>query len=319
MQHIKKETKMSRVGYALEPKKVDTLIQPSFMHYAKQHAIDLIQIDLTIPLSQQGPFHCIIHKLHTQNWKNQLHEFSTKHPNTVIIDPPELIDRLHNRITMLESVAQLELSIENENATVEIPNQVVVKEPKLFDFGSIEEQGLRFPFIAKPLEANGTADSHNLFLVFDRDGVNSLDNNPMVLQEFVNHGGVIFKIYVAGKHFNCVKRKSLNDISEEKLRTIKGSVPFSQISNLGEGDGGGSSVVDKAEMPPQSLIAELARVLRERLGLNLFNIDVIRDGKNPGRYLVIDINYFPGYAKLPSYEEFFTNFLMDVVQQTESV
>ncbi|KAI5416987.1 hypothetical protein KIW84_041840, partial [Lathyrus oleraceus] len=123
----------------------------------------------------------------------------------------------------------------------------------------------------------------------------------------------------AGKHFNCVKRKSLNDISEEKLKTIKGSVPFSQISNLGEGDGGGSSVVDKAEMPPQSLIAELARVLRERLGLNLFNIDVIRDGKNPGRYLVIDINYFPGYAKLPSYEEFFTNFLMDVVQQTESV
>ncbi|MCH99621.1 inositol-tetrakisphosphate 1-kinase 1-like [Trifolium medium] len=173
----------ARVGYALEPKKVESFIQPSLLHYAKQH--------------------------------------------------------------------------------------VAVKEPKSFDFGSIEQLGLRFPVIAKPLEANSTVDSHNLFLVFDFDGVKSL-NNPMVLQEFVNHGGVVFKIYVAGQHSIC------------------------------------------------SLIVELARALRERLGLNLFNVDVIRDGNNPRRYLVIDINYFPGFAKLPSFESFFTNFLLDVVQQTKT-
>lgn len=311
---------VSRVGYALEPKKVQSFIQPSLLHYAKQNGIDLIQIDITTPLSQQGPFHCIIHKLHTQNWKKQLQEFSTKHPKTVIIDPPELIERLHNRLTMLESVTHLHLSIENETFIVEVPKQVVAKEPKSLDFGAIEELGLRFPVIAKPLEANSTVDSHNLFLVFDFDGVKSL-NNPMLLQEFTNHGGVVFKIYVAGKHFNCVKRKSLPDISEEKMKTVKGSVPFSQVSNLSAQnyeEGGGADAVDIAEMPPQSLIAELASGLRERLGLNLFNVDVIRDGKNPRRYLVIDINYFPGYAKLPSFEPFFTNFLLDVVQQTKT-
>lgn len=218
---------------------------------------------------------------------------------------------------MLESVTHLKLSI--ENITVEIPNQIVVKEPKSFDFDTIEEldSTWKFPSIAKPLEANGTVDSHKLFLVFDRDGVNSL-NNPMVLQEFMNHGGVVFKIYVAGQHCNCVKRKSLGDLSKEKLKKVKGSLPFSQVSNLSvqEDDEGG---VDKAEMPPQSLIIELARALREGLGLNLFNVDVIRDGKNPRRYLVIDINYFPGYAKLPSYESFFTNFLLDIVQQRNIV
>jgi inositol-1,3,4-trisphosphate 5/6-kinase/inositol-tetrakisphosphate 1-kinase len=309
----------ARVGYALEPKKVESFIQPSLLHYAKQHGIDLVQIDLTTPLSQQGPFHCIIHKLpNTQNWNEQLLEFSTKHPNTVIIDPPELVARLHNRLTMLESVTHLQLSIENENFNVETPKQVAVNEPKSFDFGSIEELGLRFPVIAKPLEANSTVDSHNLFLVFDFDGVKSL-NHPMVLQEFVNHGGVVFKIYVAGQHSICVKRKSLGDISEEKLKTVKGSVPFSQVSNLSVQNGEeGGGVVDKAELPPQSLIVELARVLREKLGLNLFNVDVIRDGKNPRRYLVIDINYFPGFAKLPSFESFFTNFLLDVVQQTKT-
>jgi inositol-1,3,4-trisphosphate 5/6-kinase/inositol-tetrakisphosphate 1-kinase len=111
----------------------------------------------------------------------------------------------------------------------------------------------------------------------------------------------------------------LGDISEEKLKTVKGSVPFSQVSNLSVQNGEeGGGVVDKAELPPQSLIVELARVLREKLGLNLFNVDVIRDGKNPRRYLVIDINYFPGFAKLPSFESFFTNFLLDVVQQTKT-
>ncbi|KAL5082474.1 hypothetical protein RYX36_010895, partial [Vicia faba] len=96
---------------------------------------------------------------------------------------------------MLESVTQLQLSIQNDNMTVEIPNQVVVKEPKLFDFDAIEEHDLRFPFIAKPLEANETVNSHNLFMVFDCDSVKSLDNNPMMMQEFVNHSAVIFKIF----------------------------------------------------------------------------------------------------------------------------
>ncbi|KAJ1398226.1 Inositol-tetrakisphosphate 1-kinase [Sesbania bispinosa] len=302
-----------RVGYALEPKKVTTFLQQSLIDYAKQYGIDLVQIDPTTPLPEQGPFHCIIQKLHTEYWKKQLHEFSAKHPNTVIIDPPELVDRLHNRVSMLESVTHLQVS--PENATIGVPKQVVVNEPKAFNFEAIEELGLRFPVIAKPLVADGTAGSHELRLVFDRDGVNAL-TTPMVLQEFVNHGGVVFKIYVAGQRVICVKRKSLADISEEKLRTLKGSMPFSRVSNLSEDGGGGA--VERAEMPPQSLIDELARALREALGLNLFNVDVIRDGTDQRRYLVIDINYFPGYAKLPSYEPLFTNFLLDIVQHTNT-
>ena len=58
---------------------------------------------------------------------------------------------------------------------------------------------------------------------------------------------------------------------------------------------------------------KLAKALREALGLNIFNIDVIGNGRDGIRHLVIDINYFPGYAKLPSFEPFFTDFLFDVV------
>ncbi|TKY55207.1 Inositol-tetrakisphosphate 1-kinase 1 [Spatholobus suberectus] len=304
-----------RVGYALQPKKVESFLQPSLVDYAKQHGIDLVQIDPTTPLQQQGRFHCIIHKLHTQQWKKHLQEFSTNYPNTLIIDPPELVDRLHNRVSMLEAVTHLQISL--ENATVGVPRQVVVNEPKAFDF---DKMGLRFPVIAKPLAADGGAGSHELCLVFDREGLSAL-SVPTVLQEFVNHGGVVFKIYTAGQRVNCVKRKSLADISEERLRTLKGALPFSRVSNLGvqdEEEEGGGGAVENAELPPQSLVGELARALREALGLNLFNVDVIRDGKEPTRYLVIDVNYFPGYAKMPSYEPFITDFLLDIIIRTKT-
>lgn len=47
--------------------------------------------------------------------------------------------------------------------------------------------------------------------------------------------------------------------------------------------------------------------------LNLFNFDVIRDSRRKDRYLIVDINYFPGYAKMPGYEIVFTEFLCDVL------
>ena len=47
---------------------------------------------------------------------------------------------------------------------------------------------LRFPLIAKPLVADGTAKSHKMSLVYHREGLAKL-RPPLVLQEFVNHGG----------------------------------------------------------------------------------------------------------------------------------
>jgi len=53
------------------------------------------------------------------------------------------------------------------------------------------------------------------------------------------------------------------------------------------------------------------------LKLNLFNFDVIRDARSGNRYLIIDINYFPGYAKMPYYEAALTDFFLDVVTRRE--
>ncbi|KAJ0111355.1 hypothetical protein Patl1_03536 [Pistacia atlantica] len=306
------------IGYALAPKKQKSFIQESLVSLAKSRGIDLIKIDTERPLVDQGPFDCVLHKLYGEDWKKQLQQFQVQNPNATIIDSPEAIERLHNRISMLQVVS--ELKTENQSENFGIPKQIVIYDKEtLFDRQAWEL--LKFPVIAKPLVADGSAKSHKMSLIFNHDGFNKL-KPPIVLQEFVNHGGVIFKVYVVGDYVKCVKRKSLPDYSEEKLKGLEGSLSFSQVSNLATNERINENYyemmhLEDIQLPPQSLITDIARGLRKAMKLNLFNFDVIRDTRIGNRYLVIDINYFPGYAKMPCYETVLTDFFWDIVNKTD--
>ncbi|KAL7160657.1 hypothetical protein ABFS83_01G111600 [Erythranthe nasuta] len=310
------------VGYALASKKQASFIQISLINIAKEKSIDLIKIDLEKPLIEQGPFNLVIHKIYGAQWRQQLAEYSAKNPNVLIIDSPDAIERLHNRISMLQVVMELSV-IECEDAvSFGIPKQIAVYDASEVLDMNLEGRGLKFPVIAKPLVADGSAKSHKMSLVYNRDGLSKL-KPPVVLQEFVNHGGVIFKVYVVGDYVKCVKRKSLPDVNEENLGSLKGSLSFSQVSNLNCVERSGDSyykMMDlddgKTEIPPMKLLVDIASGLRRAMGLHLFNFDVIRDDRIGNRYLVIDINYFPGYAKMPSYEHVLTDFFWDVLNRT---
>ncbi|URD92924.1 Inositol-tetrakisphosphate 1-kinase [Musa troglodytarum] len=303
------------VGYALAPKKQMSFIQPSLVDLSRQRGIDLVPIDTTRPLAEQGPFDCVLHKLYGEDWKAQLDDFATKNPGVPIVDPPLAITRLHNRISMLQVVS--ELNIPQQRETFGIPSQLVI-----YDYGTLDSsvvEALRLPIIAKPLVADGSAKSHKMSLVFHRDNLLKL-KPPLVLQEFVNHGGVVFKVYVVGDYVQCVKRKSLPDVTEEDVGDSGISVTFSHVSNITTQDSSKAEYyrqLAEAEMPPLSFVTEIARGLRRAMGLRLFNFDVIRDVKVGTHYLVIDINYFPGFAKMPSYEEVLTDFFWNIVHEKE--
>ncbi|KAJ7953434.1 Inositol-tetrakisphosphate 1-kinase [Quillaja saponaria] len=308
------------IGYALASKKQQSFIQDSLVSLAYSRGIDLVRIDMERPLVDQGPLDCILHKLYGDDWKRQLEEFKVKYPNVIILDSPDAIGRLHNRISMLQVVS--ELKIEHQNESFGIPKQIVIYDKEtLFDRQAWES--LKFPVIAKPLVADGSAKSHKMALVFNHDGLNKL-KPPIVLQEFVNHGGVIFKVYVVGEYVKCVKRKSLPDVSEEKLEVSEALLSFSQVSNLANNERIDDKYyklmhLDDTEMPPHSFITDIARGLRRAMKLNLFNFDVIRDARFGNRYLIIDINYFPGYAKMPCYEAVLTDFFCDIMSLKEEV
>ncbi|KAG6524280.1 hypothetical protein ZIOFF_014186 [Zingiber officinale] len=74
-----------------------------------------------------------------------------------------------------------------------------------------------------------------------------------------------------------------------------------------------SEHLEAAELPPSSFLENIAMGLRQATGLPLFNFDMIRDANVRSHHFIIDINYFPGYPKLPDYEQFMTNFFLDMV------
>ncbi|KAK9664268.1 hypothetical protein RND81_14G029900 [Saponaria officinalis] len=297
---------MFKVGYALKPGKVGSLIQPSLVTLCKQRGIDLVQVDLGRPLVEQGPFECVVHKLYTPEWKRELEDFQSKYPNAVVVDSPSAIERLHNRVTMLEVVNNITMPY------IGTPRQVVAyDEACLVSDNSL---ALKFPVIAKPLLANGNEVSHEMCLVFESSGLHKL-KPPVVLQEFVNHGGVLFKVYVAGDHVKCVKRTSLPDVSDRQLKDGNSIMPFSQISSLDAPAG-----AEQQEETPLEFIHKVAKGLRDATKLHLFNFDMIKgvnesDGNN--KYLIIDINYFPGYAKVTGFENMLTDFFWDVITRNQ--
>lgn len=177
--------------------------------------------------------------------------------------------------------------------------------------------------------ADGSESSHALALVYDEQGLARLARGelaglspPCVLQEFVDHGGSIFKVYVVGEAVTIARRRSLPDQTGRDAcgGAEGGLVHVERISTLGAHLRGCEAttpsepgyVVEGAAAvrePGPAFVRALAAALRAALGLQLFNFDLIRVGGASDAFLVVDINYFPGIAKMPGYETTFAEFL----------
>lgn len=148
----------------------------------------------------------------------------------------------------------------------------------------IDKAGLNYPLVAKPVVADGSELSHKMFLVHRREGLKDLqrlcspEGHGVVLQEFVNHGGVLFKVYVVGYKFDVVRRQSLPDFndSDDEMYAQQPIKQFDRIScynpELAELN---KLAMEDGLRPPQPLIEKLAKELRNRLKLHLFNFDIM--------------------------------------------
>lgn len=299
------------VGYALTSKKIKSFLQPKLEGLARNKGILFVAIDQHRPLSDQGPFDIVLHKLSGKEWRQILEDYRQTHPEVTVLDPPDAIQQVYNRQFMLQEVADLNLS--DAYGTVGVPRQLVIKKDPASIPDAVNKAGLRLPLVAKPLVVDGSAKSHELSLAYDQYSLQILEP-PLVLQEFVNHGGVLFKVYVVGEAIKVVRRFSLPDVSKRELSTNAGVFRFPRVSCAAASADDADLDPGIAELPPRPLLERLAKELRRRLGLRLFNLDIIREHGTRDRFYVIDINYFPGYGKMPEYEHIFTDFLLSLVQ-----
>ncbi|KAG6434697.1 hypothetical protein SASPL_106337 [Salvia splendens] len=290
------------VGYALTSKKTKSFLQPKLEGLARNKGILFVAIDLSKPLSDQGPFDIVLHKLSGKEWRCILEDYRITHPNVTVLDPPDAIQHVYSRQSMLEVVAELNLT--DPYGKVGVPEQLVIKKDSSSIPDSVNMAGLRLPLVAKPLFAK----SHELSLAYDELSLHKLEP-PLVLQEFINHGGVLFKVYIVGEAIKVLRRFSLPDVSKCELKSSAGVYRFPRVSCA-------AASADEADLDPHVAGSLVAHFVLESVtqGLRLFNLDMIREHGTRDRYYIIDINYFPGYGKMPEYEHIFTDFLLSLVQ-----
>ncbi|KAF1860810.1 hypothetical protein Lal_00000223 [Lupinus albus] len=269
------------VGYALTSKKKKSFLQPKFITLARNKGIYFVAIDLNKPLLEQGPFDILLHKLSGEEWREIIEDYRQKRPEVIILDPPDAIQHLHNRESMLQDVVDINLS--DCHGKVGIPQQLIISKEKnpsdiLYE---VTKAGMKLPLVAKPLLVDGSAKSHELFLAYDESSLSELEP-PLVLQEFVNHGGILFKIYIVGETIKVVRRFSLPNISKHELSKVAGVYRFPRVSCAAASADDADLDPSIAEYPPRPLLERLARELR--------------------------------YGKIPDYELIFTDFLLSLVQ-----
>uniref|UniRef100_A0A7N9CCV7 Inositol-tetrakisphosphate 1-kinase n=2 Tax=Macaca fascicularis TaxID=9541 RepID=A0A7N9CCV7_MACFA len=308
--------KGKRVGYWLSEKKIKKLNFQAFAELCRKRGIEVVQLNLSRPIEEQGPLDVIIHKLTDvileadQNDSQSLElvhrfqEYIDAHPETIVLDPLPAIRTLLDRSKSYELIRKIEAYMEDDR----------ICSPPFMELTSLcgddtmrllEKNGLAFPFICKTRVAHGT-NSHEMAIVFNQEGLNAIQP-PCVVQNFINHNAVLYKVFVVGESYTVVQRPSLKNFS---AGTSDRESIFFNSHNVSKPES--SSVLtelDKIEgvfeRPSDEVIRELSRALRQALGVSLFGIDIIINNQT-GQHAVIDINAFPGYEGV---SEFFTDLL----------
>ena len=109
--------------------------------------------------------------------------------------------------------------------TVRAPRQILATGGEVDVHAQVAAAGLRLPLLAKSLQADGSSDSHKVAIIHDRDGLSCVSRGdvpglkpPCIVQEYVNHGGCLFKVYVVGDTVTMTRRKSLPDLRGVRRR-----------------------------------------------------------------------------------------------------
>uniref|UniRef100_A0A3Q0T5G9 Inositol-tetrakisphosphate 1-kinase n=1 Tax=Amphilophus citrinellus TaxID=61819 RepID=A0A3Q0T5G9_AMPCI len=314
-----------RVGYWLSEKKMKKLNFQAFADLCRKRGIEVVQLDLSQPLEDQGPLDVIIHKLTDlileadQNDSQavllvqRVQDYIDAHPETIVLDPLPAIRTLLDRCKSYQLIHRIESCMRDERICSP-PFMVLNTECSPDMLEQIKRQGLTFPFICKTRVAHGT-NSHEMAIIFSEEDLKDV-KPPCVIQSFINHNAVLYKVFVVGDSYTVVERPSLKNFpagpadrkaiffNSHNVSKPESSSDLTSVQNV-EG---------VSQPPSDDVIRELSRSLREALGVSLFGIDVIINNQT-GQHAVIDINAFPGYEGVP---EFFNDLLNHIISVLQS-
>lgn len=166
-------------------------------------------------------------------------------------------------------------------------------------FGGAEE--LAFPALWKSISACGQAGSHDMLFLRDSGCRPAECAGNGIVQEFIRHHRMLFKVFVIGAQIHIDIRPSLGP---EDFTGTASVFPFdseyarSRYSLTEDQKEFGRDLI----RPHSSVIETTSRMIQSGLSLDLFGWDLII-GEADCRPYIIDINNFPKFDGVPHFHE----------------
>eukprot|EP01083_Nonionella_stella_P064915 169657_1 len=209
----------------------------------------------------------------------------------------------------------------------------------------IQSASFQYPLIVKPLTAAGTKSSHKMGVLMGSRGIEKVQG-PCLLQEYANHDGLLYKVYVLGNKVWVFQRPSLPNLpigessssQHDGKSEGKGYVEFDSqrpyptlddfgISPLTASTEDLTEKVEKCQDKNKLTAAEIrpvANAIRKAFGLKLFGFDILVTEKEvlksvaesspkaeevKKEMLVVDVNYFPSYKEVTNFSQLLAQYL----------
>ncbi|KAI9599434.1 inositol-tetrakisphosphate 1-kinase [Syncephalis fuscata] len=327
-----------RVGYILSPKKtvnikfdkINRVSHGSKRNYNRERGFEFT-------IRGARPFVAILHKAThillsanrgeskaKQYWQT-IENLVRDYPTIVWIDPPSSLITILSRESTLNALIECQQQQQQQQSgsalDFKVPPYKVINPINCNNEHTLNDHlaRLRFPVICKTVLASESPESHYMSLVWSPDDIqigsttsNTESSNqstrliiqePMIIQEFIDHGGIIFKVYVADDWLNINARPSMMDASsysasQNMLKFDSQELPKKFIS---PSDNTHLLLIllfiliwqQRLQSVDQERIRRIANVLSKLLSITLFGFDVIIASSN-NDYYVVDVNYFPG-------------------------
>jgi len=160
----------------------------------------------------------------------RLNDYKRLYPSCCLIDHPADIQSLMCRADMARILSKCLHNVTTKSGiSVSTPSFLVIQNKSQLDSiferhpssvtPDVNNLPFTFPFIVKPLAAAGTTESHKMAIITSSLGIPEIEP-PCLLQEYANHDGILFKVYVLGNIVKVFPRASLPNlpVGEKKLR-----------------------------------------------------------------------------------------------------
>ena len=298
--------------------------------------IDIVEVDALKELATQGPFDVLIHKVVdftkdglTNEESEKLVEntklYCQKNPKMAVIDDIRIIEKLTSRSYQYELLNSCTMNVDSVNVyapkSLEIPAHCTIEELEKL----VTKEAITFPVLGKPLASSTAEGAHNMTLVFSKERICDLPL-PCLLQEFRNHDGVIYKVFVMGDRIHMCERPSVMDLDcdPERKTLVFDTRDISKtgkvfVPGLHKSDPNQRSWMSCNEKP-DLLNLNVLRAIHNRLseltnGLKLYGMDILKD--KDGNYAFVDLNHFPGFTGVKE-DDFVGNFVEMIKQNVLS-